>query len=210
MAVRMCDGLQKIVPLLKHTNPKFLAITTDCLQILSYANQECKVCVYTYVCLCVGHSYNWIPLTSYLSVMWNTGLHAFCPLLSVGSYHSLACKINLILVIPKKLVLFIKLFLLDLHAVFCYMYFPWLYHPLCYAFAGSCIMTSMKCLDLSFTQWHPWELLVIHKVTSTRSSYHSTCDVYEFLPSDRVMCWTLLSVVSFHIVLMKCKGFITS
>lgn len=46
MAVRMCDGLQKIVPLLKHTNPKFLAITTDCLQILSYANQESKVCVF--------------------------------------------------------------------------------------------------------------------------------------------------------------------
>ncbi|XP_053349472.1 junction plakoglobin-like isoform X2 [Clarias gariepinus] len=45
MAVRMCDGLQKIVPLLKHTNPKFLAITTDCLQILSYANQESKLII---------------------------------------------------------------------------------------------------------------------------------------------------------------------
>ncbi|XP_062845057.1 junction plakoglobin-like [Trichomycterus rosablanca] len=43
MAVRVCDGLQKIVPLLKHTNPKFLAITTDCLQILSYNNQESKL-----------------------------------------------------------------------------------------------------------------------------------------------------------------------
>ncbi|KAF4073508.1 hypothetical protein AMELA_G00243910 [Ameiurus melas] len=45
MAVRMCDGLQKIVPLLKHTNPKFLAITTDCLQILSYANHESKLII---------------------------------------------------------------------------------------------------------------------------------------------------------------------
>lgn len=59
MAVQMCDGLQKIVPLLKHTNPKFLAITTDCLQILSYANQECKVCV--------CQSYNWIQLTCIIS-----------------------------------------------------------------------------------------------------------------------------------------------
>ncbi|KAK3506412.1 hypothetical protein QTP70_028107, partial [Hemibagrus guttatus] len=45
MAVRMCDGLQKIVPLLKNTNPKFLAITTDCLQILSYANQGSKLII---------------------------------------------------------------------------------------------------------------------------------------------------------------------
>ncbi|XP_039642723.1 junction plakoglobin a [Perca fluviatilis] len=35
MAVRLADGLQKMVPLLKKSNPKFLAITTDCLQLLS-------------------------------------------------------------------------------------------------------------------------------------------------------------------------------
>lgn len=45
MAVRLADGLQKMVPLLKKSNPKFLAITTDCLQLLSYGNQESKVCV---------------------------------------------------------------------------------------------------------------------------------------------------------------------
>uniref|UniRef100_A0A3B3ZF69 Uncharacterized protein n=1 Tax=Periophthalmus magnuspinnatus TaxID=409849 RepID=A0A3B3ZF69_9GOBI len=36
MAVRLADGLQRMVPLLKKNNPKFLAITTDCLQLLSY------------------------------------------------------------------------------------------------------------------------------------------------------------------------------
>ncbi|KTF72724.1 hypothetical protein cypCar_00047879, partial [Cyprinus carpio] len=45
MAVRLADGLQRMVPLLKKTNPKFLAITTDCLQLLSYANQESKLII---------------------------------------------------------------------------------------------------------------------------------------------------------------------
>lgn len=43
MAVRLADGLQKMVPLLNKNNPKFLAITTDCLQLLAYGNQESKV-----------------------------------------------------------------------------------------------------------------------------------------------------------------------
>ncbi|PKU33066.1 junction plakoglobin [Limosa lapponica baueri] len=42
MAVRLADGLQKMVPLLNKNNPKFLAITTDCLQLLAYGNQESK------------------------------------------------------------------------------------------------------------------------------------------------------------------------
>lgn len=46
MAVRLADGLQRMVPLLKKSNPKFLAITTDCLQLLSYGNQESKVFVF--------------------------------------------------------------------------------------------------------------------------------------------------------------------
>lgn len=46
MAVRLADGLQRMVPLLKKSNPKFLAITTDCLQLLSYGNQESKVSKY--------------------------------------------------------------------------------------------------------------------------------------------------------------------
>lgn len=45
MAVRLADGLQKMVPLLNKNNPKFLAITTDCLQLLAYGNQESKVCL---------------------------------------------------------------------------------------------------------------------------------------------------------------------
>ncbi|KPP56481.1 hypothetical protein Z043_125894, partial [Scleropages formosus] len=42
MAVRLADGLQRMVPLLRKSNPKFLATTTDCLQLLSYGNQESK------------------------------------------------------------------------------------------------------------------------------------------------------------------------
>lgn len=53
MAVRLADGLQRMVPLLKKSNPKFLAITTDCLQLLSYGNQESKVCV----CECKKYIY---------------------------------------------------------------------------------------------------------------------------------------------------------
>ncbi|MED6273866.1 hypothetical protein CHARACLAT_010701 [Characodon lateralis] len=45
MAVRLADGLQRMVPLLKKKNPKFLAITTDCLQLLSYGNQESKLII---------------------------------------------------------------------------------------------------------------------------------------------------------------------
>ncbi|XP_028675048.1 junction plakoglobin-like [Erpetoichthys calabaricus] len=45
MAVRLADGLQKMVPLLRKNNPKFLAITTDCLQLLSFGNQESKLII---------------------------------------------------------------------------------------------------------------------------------------------------------------------
>lgn len=45
MAVRLAGGLQKMVALLNKTNVKFLAITTDCLQILAYGNQESKVII---------------------------------------------------------------------------------------------------------------------------------------------------------------------
>lgn len=43
MAVRLAGGLQKMVTLLQRNNVKFLAIVTDCLQILAYGNQESKV-----------------------------------------------------------------------------------------------------------------------------------------------------------------------
>jgi len=42
-AVHAHGGLQKMVALLPRSNVKFLAITTDCLQILAYGNQESKV-----------------------------------------------------------------------------------------------------------------------------------------------------------------------
>ncbi|KAK7119624.1 hypothetical protein R3I94_021447 [Phoxinus phoxinus] len=45
MAVRLADGLQRMVPLLKKSNEKFLAITTDCLQLLAYGNQESKLII---------------------------------------------------------------------------------------------------------------------------------------------------------------------
>ena len=43
MAVRLAGGLQKMVALLQRNNVKFLAIGTDCLQILAYGNQESKL-----------------------------------------------------------------------------------------------------------------------------------------------------------------------
>lgn len=45
MAVRLAGGLQKMVALLQRENPKFLAICTDCLQILAYGNQEGKLII---------------------------------------------------------------------------------------------------------------------------------------------------------------------
>ncbi|KAL7636200.1 UNVERIFIED_CONTAM: hypothetical protein RMT77_012957 [Armadillidium vulgare] len=43
--VRMAGGLQKMVALLQRNNVKFLAIVTDCLQILAYGNQESKLII---------------------------------------------------------------------------------------------------------------------------------------------------------------------
>merc|ERR1740116_700428 len=45
MAVRLAGGLQKMVALLQINNVKFLAIVTDCLQILAYGNQESKLII---------------------------------------------------------------------------------------------------------------------------------------------------------------------
>ncbi|XP_076225255.1 armadillo isoform X4 [Nomia melanderi] len=45
MAVRIAGGLQKMVALLQRNNVKFLAIVTDCLQILAYGNQESKLII---------------------------------------------------------------------------------------------------------------------------------------------------------------------
>ncbi|XP_071942828.1 catenin beta-like isoform X1 [Antedon mediterranea] len=45
MAVRINGGIQKMVALLSKENVKFLAITTDCLQILAYGNQESKLII---------------------------------------------------------------------------------------------------------------------------------------------------------------------
>merc|ERR1719239_1831327 len=43
--VRLAGGLQKMVALLQRNNVKFLAIVTDCLQILAYGNQESKLII---------------------------------------------------------------------------------------------------------------------------------------------------------------------
>ncbi|NP_001267780.1 beta-catenin [Hydra vulgaris] len=45
MAVRLALGLQKMVSLLQRPKVKFLAIVTDCLQILAYGNQESKLII---------------------------------------------------------------------------------------------------------------------------------------------------------------------
>lgn len=44
-SVRQAGGLQKMVALLQRDNFKFLAIVTDCLQILAYGNQEAKLII---------------------------------------------------------------------------------------------------------------------------------------------------------------------
>lgn len=44
-AFRNAGGLPKMVQLLRHNNVKFLAIVTDCLQILAYGNQESKLII---------------------------------------------------------------------------------------------------------------------------------------------------------------------
>lgn len=41
-AIRAAGGIEKMVVLLRRDNIKFLAIVTDCLQILAYGNQEAK------------------------------------------------------------------------------------------------------------------------------------------------------------------------
>lgn len=55
MAVRLAGGLQKMVALLSNTNVKFLAITTDCLQILAYGNQESKVVKHLILSFILAH-----------------------------------------------------------------------------------------------------------------------------------------------------------
>ncbi|XP_012142675.1 armadillo isoform X5 [Megachile rotundata] len=45
MGVRLAGGLQKMVALLQRNNVKFLAIVTDCLQILAFGNQESKLII---------------------------------------------------------------------------------------------------------------------------------------------------------------------
>lgn len=44
-AVRICGGLQEMVILLDKDNVKFLAICTDCLQLLAYSHQESKLMI---------------------------------------------------------------------------------------------------------------------------------------------------------------------
>ena len=56
LAVRSTDGLQKMVALLQSVNVKFLAITTDCLQILAYGHQESKVHLMLQLDIC-SHSF---------------------------------------------------------------------------------------------------------------------------------------------------------
>jgi hypothetical protein len=43
LEILRCGGCQKMVGLLNNTNPKFLAILTDCLHMLAFNNEEVKV-----------------------------------------------------------------------------------------------------------------------------------------------------------------------
>merc|ERR1712223_306336 len=44
--VRLAGGIPKMVALLQRNNVKFLAIVTDCLQIMAYGNQESKLIIF--------------------------------------------------------------------------------------------------------------------------------------------------------------------
>ena len=58
VCVCVCSGgLEKMVALLVKDNPKFLAITADCLHLLAYGHQDSKVqCSYIY-CTCTLYLY---------------------------------------------------------------------------------------------------------------------------------------------------------
>lgn len=43
LEILRCGGCQKMVGLLNSSNPKFLAILTDCLHMLAFNNEEVKV-----------------------------------------------------------------------------------------------------------------------------------------------------------------------
>ncbi|XP_043910743.1 junction plakoglobin-like isoform X2 [Protopterus annectens] len=45
IALRLAEGIERIVPLLNKNNPKFLAIAADCLYLLSYGNPESKLII---------------------------------------------------------------------------------------------------------------------------------------------------------------------
>ena len=45
-----------MVALLVKDNPKFLAITADCLHLLAYGHQDSKVSVYYHTVLCASSS----------------------------------------------------------------------------------------------------------------------------------------------------------
>ena len=64
-----------MVALLVKDNPKFLAIATDCLHILTYGHQDSKVCVCVCLCVCVcvcvcvcGWMGGWVHVCMYKGV----------------------------------------------------------------------------------------------------------------------------------------------
>lgn len=69
MAVRLAGGLQKMVALLSNTNVKFLAITTDCLQILAYGNQESKVVKRLILSIILAHISEFVAFIK-ISLSW--------------------------------------------------------------------------------------------------------------------------------------------
>ena len=45
-AVRAAGGIQKMVPLLRSRDPKFLSVNVDCLQLLAYGDQDSKLAIW--------------------------------------------------------------------------------------------------------------------------------------------------------------------
>lgn len=95
MAVRLAGGLQKMVALLQRNNVKFLAIVTDCLQILAYGNQESKLIILAsqgpIELVRIMRSYD------YEKLLWTTSR-----VLKVSFYNTTTCKSLSILVFLIK------------------------------------------------------------------------------------------------------------
>ena len=63
-------GLEKMVALLVKDNPKFLAITADCLHLLAYGHQDSKVCFSPAAMFFIPYLCSWLSLLLEVLRFW--------------------------------------------------------------------------------------------------------------------------------------------